>query len=95
MTNTTTTQIIWNGSNAYVEADSRNSEIPTWPVQDQGGRWHHEEFDGQRVVFDRAKVYFGFEAVEVAKTEVPTDEDGEMILDGFYMTNDFRVFRAA
>jgi len=88
-----TTQLVWNGCDMDVVADERNSEIPAWPVQDEGGRWHYEQFKGQRVVFSGAHVHFGFLAVEVDKAEVPTDEDGEMILDGLTMTNDGRVFR--
>lgn len=88
-----TTQLVWNGCDSDVVADERNSEAPEWPVQDQGGRWHHEQFKGQRVVFTQRSVHFGFLATEVNKAEVPTDEDGEMILDGLTMTDDGRVWR--
>lgn len=87
------TQLVWNGCDADVVADERNSEVPEWPVQDEGGRWHREQFKGQRVVFNGAHAHFGFLAVEIDKADVQKDEDGEMILDGLTMTEDGRVWR--
>ena len=52
-------QQIWVGDGYEVATDD-NSEIPEWPIQDAGGRWRYEEFDGQRVRFDRGHVDFGF-----------------------------------
>ena len=53
-------QLVWI-CDSHEVADERNSEIPQWPVQDEGGRWHHEQFPGQRVVYDHARVDFGFQ----------------------------------
>jgi hypothetical protein len=89
-----TTQIVWNGCDAYVEATNSNSETPNWPIQGNDGKWRTEEFPGQRVVFDRGLVHFAFRAVEMNKSEIPVDADGEMILDGLFVTEDSRIFRA-
>ena len=64
-----TAQLI-NTGNEYEIADDRNSEIPTWPVQDQGAHWHSSEFEGQRVVYDCARVEFGFLANIMSDEEV-------------------------
>jgi len=67
----TTQQIIWTG-NEYEIADDRNSEIPDWPIQDAGARWHREEFPGQRVHFDRQNVYFGIAVEEISREKLKT-----------------------
>lgn len=58
-------------------ADDSNSEVPEWPVQDEGARWHHEAFQGQRVAYDRAHVHFGIQVVPCAEPEdmddIPSD----------------------
>jgi hypothetical protein len=51
-------------------ADQFNSEIPDWPVQDMGGRWHHQQFDGQRVAYTPRSVEFGFLARRMSANEV-------------------------
>jgi hypothetical protein len=87
-------QLIWNGSDSYVIADERNSEAPSWPVDDNG-RWVYPAFPEQRVLFHKSSVFFGFLAEEISMNEVPLDEDGEPVFNnGFYMTEDHRVFRA-
>lgn len=64
-----TTQLIFICDHHEV-ADSDNSEIPNWPIQDQGGHWNHSQFDGQRVAYDRAHVEFGFLATPMPPEEV-------------------------
>jgi hypothetical protein len=87
-------QLIWNGVDAYVVADDRNSEAPSWPVDDNG-RWVYPAFTGQRVLFRKSSVFFGFLAEEIGMNDLPLDEDGEPIFNSdFYMTEDYRVFRA-
>ena len=82
-----TTQIIFTG-NDYQECYFGNSESPKWPVQDQSGHWHNEQFSEQMVVFNRAQIHFGFLANEVAAENLPRDEENELILDGIYFCND-------
>jgi hypothetical protein len=67
------TQIIYTG-NEYEEADRSNSEVPEWPVQDNGAHWHHEQFDGQRVHFTRSDVHFGFEAEYIGDVDDISDD---------------------
>lgn len=57
-------------SDNYEISESSNSEIPAWPIQDQAGRWHYSEFDGQRVAYDRARVEFGFLASRLSEDEI-------------------------
>lgn len=82
-----------NTGNEFEVADRMNSESPEWPVQDQGGHWHYEQFEGQRVVFRGAGVFFGFECEEVAEEDVPRDADGELNLNDMYRCNDGRFYR--
>ena len=88
------TQIIFTG-NEYEEADSCDrAERPEWPVQDAGAHWHHEQFDGQMVVYRTSEVHFGFMAEEVPEQDVPRDEDGEMNLDGLFLCSNGKIYRA-
>jgi len=73
-------QLIWNGSDGYMLADQHNTEDPEWPIQCAAAKWHYEEFKGQRVVFNRQNVYFGFLAAEMADNEIERDEEGEIIM---------------
>ena len=88
-----TTQLVWNGCDMDVVADERNSEVPAWPVQDEGGRWHYEQFKGQRVVFSGAHVHFGFLAVEIGKAEGRRRRNDPRRPDNDGRTDDGRVFR--
>jgi hypothetical protein len=90
----TDAQLIWTG-NEYEIADATNSDRPDWPVQDQGGRWHREQFPGQVVCFREAQVHFGFNAVAVADQEVPRAADGELNLNDLFLCNNGTVYRAA
>ena len=62
-------QLIWTG-NEYEIATTDNSEIPSWPVQDEGGRWHRKEFVGQRVSYHQQTVWFGFKAKKLTAAQV-------------------------
>lgn len=64
-----TVQLIYVGDRIEI-ADADNSEVPEWPVQDQGGRWNYCQFEGQRVAYDRAHVTFGFLACPLNEDEV-------------------------
>ena len=88
-----TTQIICTG-NEYKIADSTNSELPIWPVQDEGGHWHYEQFAGQRCYFTQREVHFGFMATEVAEHDVPLDADGDLDLDELFRCNDGSIWRS-
>lgn len=76
--------------NRCVIADDNNSEIPKWPVQDQGAHWHYSKFTGQRIAYNRTHVSFGFEARRMSVDEVATlnmsdlPSDVEVIGDVFY-----------
>lgn len=59
-------QLIWTGD-CYEVADERNSELPEWPVQDEGARWHYEEFNGQRAVYQRGEGCRVFGAENILK----------------------------
>lgn len=90
----TTTQIIFNG-NGYEEAHGCDrAKCPEWPVQDQGAHWHHEEFEGQMVVYRTSDVHFGFVAAEVPEQDVPRDEDGELNLNDLFLCDNGKIYRA-
>lgn len=91
---TTTTQIIFNGNEYAESCTCDRAERPEWPVQDQGAHWHHEEFDGQMVVYRTSEVYFGFMAEKVPEQDVPRDEDGEMDLDDLFLCDNGEIYRA-
>jgi len=80
-------QLIFVGDH-YEIADSSNSEIPKWPVQDEGGHWHSRQFSGQRARFDRSHVDFGFQAIRINEKDIPIDADGELDLDGVFIVGD-------
>ena len=80
-------QLVWI-CDSHEVADERNSEIPQWPVQDEGGRWHHEQFPGQRVVYDHARVDFGF---QVKPCAAPDDSDD--IPSDVYLSRDGRWWK--
>lgn len=87
------TQIIYTG-NDYAEAgDCGCAEQPNWPVRDEGGRIHDEQFDGQMVVYNKAHVNFGFMADEVPEQDVLRDE--EIYLDDLFVCNSGKIYRAA
>ncbi len=90
-----TTQIIWTGNEYEVAESADRAERPEWPVQDEGARWHYEQFDGQLVVYRSSSVHFGFEAEEVAEQDVPRDADGELNLNDLFLCNNGIVYRAA
>lgn len=87
----TTTQLIYVCGRCEV-ADSSNSEVPEWPVQDQGAHWHYSRFDGQRVAYDRAQVEFGFLATPMAAEEVAALDMDDLPSDVYIVGDDF--FRA-
>jgi len=90
----TTTQIIFNG-NEYEEARSCDrAERPEWPVQDLGAHWHHEEFEGQMVVYCTSEYHFGFMAEEVPEQDVPRDVDGELNLNDLFLCDNGKIYRA-
>lgn len=62
-------QLIWTGDR-HEEADSLNSEVPQWPVQDESARWNQREFRGQRVAYSRGDVWFGFRAKELSERAI-------------------------
>lgn len=85
----TMTQIIFDGCDQYRDvADYSDAITPQWPVQDECGRWHHEAFPDQRVVYTPRAVHFGFLAV---LCEAPTDTDDT---DGLYIVGR-NTYRAA
>jgi hypothetical protein len=90
----TTTQIIWTGNEYEVADRADRAELPEWPVQDTGARWHHEQFDGQRACFRPSSVHFGFEAEEVAEQDVPRDADGELNLNDLFLCSNGTIYRA-
>ena len=84
-------QIIWTG-NEYEIANLRNSKQPSWPVQDQGGRWHNEKFDGQRVCFPAGQsVSLGIEVEQIPESELPHDDDGNLNYDASLFAGDVYV----
>lgn len=87
------TQIIYTGNDYEIARHAERAERPEWPVQDAGGHWHHEQFDGQLAVFRGAQVFFGFMAEEVVENEVPRHADGEMNFDGLFLCNDGCIYR--
>ena len=92
------TQIIrtGNGYEAVSACTDPAIEVaPSWPIMDEGGSWHHEAFPGQAVLFDRAHVDFGFLADELPISQAPVDSDGELNLDGLYLTETGRLYREA
>ena len=87
MTNATTTQIIWNGCAGYMDIESVTARF--------GGYNIERNADGTATLYTPRESFTSIEVVEIDRATVPTDEDGDMILDGLNMTDDFRVFRAA
>ena len=83
-------QIIYTG-NQYEAADRSNSELPEWPVQDSGAHWHHEEFEGQRVIYRGGDVFFGFMAECIGETE---DMSEEVLAGAVYCCEDGKTYRA-
>ena len=84
-------QIIWTG-NEWELADLHNSKEPSWPVQGKGGRWHSEEFRGQRVCFPAGQsVSLGIEVEEIPESELPHDDDGNLDYDAPPFTGDVYV----
>ena len=79
------TQLIWAGDR-YEEADASNSEIPSWPVQDEGGNWHYREFRGQRVAYIRSTVSFGFRCREMSEQAIAKLDMDDLPSD-VYITN--------
>lgn len=75
-------QLIFDECDSYVFVEDSKAVIPQWPVQDEGGRWHAEAFPGQRVLYGRRAVNFGFLADEIP---VPGDDES---LDGIYLVQD-------
>jgi hypothetical protein len=70
-------------------ADSSNSEVPEWPVQDSGGRWNYERFPGQRVAYSRAQVEFGFLANPMTDDEAASLDMDDLAGDVFVVGDDF------
>lgn len=70
-------------------ADSSNSEVPEWPVQDQGAHWHYSQFDGQRVAYDRARVEFGFLANRMSADDISALDMDNLPSDVYVVGNDF------
>lgn len=69
MEESSTVQLIYIGNECKL-ADPQNSEIPDWPVEDQGGHWHRSAFVGQRAAFGQNSVEFGFLARLMDEKEV-------------------------
>jgi hypothetical protein len=100
---TTVQQLIWtdNGyetGNGYESAESAAragcAEVPAWPIQDAGARWHHEQFPGQLVCYSHGDVHFGFLVDPVPLSDVPLDEDGDYDTDGLFVCPEGSFWRA-
>ena len=87
-----TTQLIWTGFE-YEAADYSNSDEPTWPVQDESGRWHREQFPGQRVSYHQQTVWFGFQARELIADDLDALDFEELDSD-IYVTTGRGVFKS-
>ena len=87
-------QLIWTGNDYEIAENADRVERPDWPVQDAGARWHYEKFDGQMACFRGSDVFFGFEAEEVPKADVPRDEDDELNLNDLFGCNNGKIYRA-
>lgn len=79
----TTTQIIWNGVDAYIEVSNLNQDH------------NFTTENGVTTLFTTRESFTSFPAIEVGRDEVATDEDGELVLDGLFVTESFRIYREA
>ena len=82
MTNTTT-QIIWNGVDGYIEVANLNQDH------------NFTTENGVTTLFTTHESFKSFPVIEVNRDEVEKDEDGELILDGLFVTESFRIYREA
>lgn len=67
----------------FCEVDKRDKGIdtrPSWPIQDEYGGWHWEEFNGQAIYRRKGRVSFGFMAYEIEKELIERDKDGTPFL---------------
>lgn len=81
------TRIIWNGVDGYMDIDSANARSGDYDIE------RHD--NGAATLFTQREAFQSIDVVEVDKSTIPTDSDGEMILDGLYVTDDLRIFRQA
>lgn len=79
----TTTQIIWNGVDAYIEVSNLNQDH------------NFTTENGTTTLFTTNESFKSFPVIEVSRDEVATDEDGEMVLDGLFVTESFNIYREA
>ena len=79
----TTTQIIWNGVDAYIEVANLNQDH------------NFTTENGVTTLFTTNESFTSFPAIEISSDEVATDEDGELALDGLFVTESFRIYREA
>jgi hypothetical protein len=77
------TQIIWNGVDSYLDLDS--------------GCWDYDvtfNADGTATLYTPRDSFDSISVEEVERASVPVDDDGDLILDGLYVTTDYRIWRA-
>ena len=74
---------------SYEIANDSNSEVPDWPVQDQGARWHNSKFAEQRVAYDRARVEFGFLAEPISAKDAATLDIDDLPDDVYVIGSNF------
>ena len=79
----TTTQIIWNGVDAYIEVSNLNQDH------------NFTTENGVTTLFTTIESFKSFPVIEVSRDEVATDEDGELVLDGLFVTESFNIYRDA
>ena len=73
-----TTKIVWNGCDSYVEADEAAS------------RGH--DFDGT-TLYHGAHSFTAIDAIQINPDDLPKDEGGEPIMDGVLGTETGRFYR--
>lgn len=71
------TQIVWNGCDGYIEADSAYRD--------------GYNFDG-RALYKDAHKFDAFDAIEIDVANLPKDADGEPILDGLILTESGKCY---
>ena len=78
------THIVWNGVDGYIDlaGDCRDYDIT-------------RHSDGTATLYTSRQSFESIRVEPVDRALVPTDGDGELILDGLYVTIDFRLWRPA
>lgn len=82
---TTTTKIVWNGCDGYMDIDSVTARFSGYNIE--------RNEDGTATLYTPRESFESFAVVEIDEATVPTDEDGLAVLDGLYVTDDFRVWK--